>query len=103
MDIPLNGTLPRCQHGVYKPTNHKIAYGCGFCNPHHFDAVSENTNVPVFAKHRHRDVEVPRANKGYVCKSRCPKCDSDVHYESEVVGGPWECADCGHKFKGRAA
>src|SRR5712692_6610465 len=101
MDIPLQGSIRRCPHSVYWPTGHKIAFACGFCNPNHFDA-STTARVPVFTRNKHRDPEVPWANKKHHAFSRCPKCDSTVHYESEVAGGPWTCADCGEKFKGRA-
>jgi hypothetical protein len=102
MDISLQGTIRRCPHSVYWPAGHKIAFACGFCNPDHFNA-SGTGRVPVFMRDKHRDPEVPFANKNRPpCTSRCPKCESTVHYESEAAGGPWECADCGTKFRGRA-
>lgn len=90
--------MRKCPHGIYWPDEQPVAHGCGFCNPKLYDEADVPQQVPVFEKRGWHDKETPWANNS--CKSRCPKCDSNVHYV-DPDGKTWECAECGHKWKGR--
>jgi hypothetical protein len=92
--------MRKCSHGIYWPDNQPLAYGCGFCNPKLYDEADiPPERVPVFEMRSRHDPETPWANN-IPCKSRCPECDSNVHFV-DLVAKVWECADCGHKWKGR--
>jgi hypothetical protein len=44
--------LPRCEHGMYWPEGHKIAYSCSWCNPNQHQGAQHpeaRTNLPLTA------------------------------------------------------
>ncbi len=88
----------KCEHGVYWPPGHKIAFYCQFCNP------NENPDrkaKPFFSKRYALSQPEMQANLHNPGTSRCPRseCRSGVHYESEENKRIWVCADCGHTYR----
>ena len=93
-------TIRKCAHGLYWPADHEKAYSCCFCNP---DLLEKRDSapaerIPLFTKRARDFSEVPPANKNSQALTRCPKCQSNVHYILE--SGTLECADCGDVWPG---
>jgi len=83
----------KCEHGVYWPEGHKIAFYCQFCNP---DENPDRKAEPYFPR-RCVGKQMLRANLHD--PYRCPECGSGVHYENEKSKRVWICADCGHEYR----
>jgi ribosomal protein L37AE/L43A len=98
--------LPKCRHGVYLASPQEIrtrqAFCCSFCNPHFDDSFLR----PRIERRAEAFLVVPRSLATGELRanrhdpSRCPECDSNIHYVEKTC---WRCAECGHNWKGRAA
>lgn len=91
MEIPSEGTIRRCTHGVYWPKGDPIAYYCQLCNS---IPLAEDARKFVMHRGAFNTNDRLRANKHEVYG--CPACGSTIHVE--VNRKTWECADCQTQF-----
>lgn len=98
--VPAEGTMRRCEHGVYIPAGELKAPYCSSCTP------GGPTNQ--------RDVVLPRSSDDPLSTSgrvnanthgdgSCPQCGSTIYMRVNEKGGDArrECADCGTKYRAR--
>jgi ribosomal protein L37AE/L43A len=89
--IPLQGTLPRCPHGVYLSDNHgspKAPY-CRGCYP---DGPPFTPRELVLPRSSGDDLEAPEFRANKTTESECPKCHSRIYIR--VGEEARECAEC---------
>ena len=96
--IPTQGTIRRCEHGVYVPAGERTAQYCQQCAP----------DGPTF---RTRDVVLPRSssdplhNSGLYANNKnpraCPDCGSTIYLRAKETGRDTrrECADCAKRYR----
>ena len=98
--VPIQGTLRRCEHGVYISAGQSRAQYCQQCSP----------DGPAFTT---RDVVLPRSssdtmdhNDGTLYANNlapraCPACGSTIYLRKKETGRDTqrECADCGKQYR----
>lgn len=96
--VPANGTIPRCEHGIYIPAGQVTAPYCTYCSP---DG-PKNPRPVVLPRSSADPLNVNdrvRANKQM--PGACPRCGSTIYMRVNEKGsdGNRICGDCGTPYR----
>jgi hypothetical protein len=95
VQIPLEGTLPRCVHGIYLPKadRHIGSWGCQVCRPQ-FPPEAACLGVLEMPRRGTHEEDALRANGR--SKDECPACRSMYRFQISRTSN--RCADCGTRY-----
>ena len=94
--VPLEGTLPKCQHGVYDPDGEGCAWHCGFCREQSYAAPTKGFTLPRSSGTALTEHDRLHAN-AHGNSGACPDCGSRIH--SIEPDGRWRCEECQHIYR----